>query len=312
LTRKDGALGIDVGGTRARAVWVDGDGVLTARHEGRGTNPSNGTVAASATILGEQIEGWLGASARDGSCLAIAVAIAGAGSAAVRDSLRIALEGRFPATRITVTSDADAALEAAATAAGGPSFALIAGTGSIAIARDRTGAKSRAGGFGFRLGDEGGGAWIGREALRHALLARDGRGPSTLLEAELLDPIDRGDGEVLAAANRLAADPRALAALATPVAAAAVAGDEIARSILQTAGRQLADLAAALATSVEPEIPLVPLGGIYENLEAVASAFRDRFASLEPHRRLAARRLAPELAVLELARRRAGANGVVP
>lgn len=52
--------------------------------------------------------------------------------------------------------------------AGGDGVVLAVGTGAVAISREgaRTG---RGDGFGLLLGDDGGGAWIGREALRAAV-----------------------------------------------------------------------------------------------------------------------------------------------
>lgn len=50
-----------------------------------------------------------------------------------------------------------------------PGVLLLAGTGSIALARDRDGRWHRAGGLGPAKGDEGSGYWIGREYRRRAL-----------------------------------------------------------------------------------------------------------------------------------------------
>ena len=59
-------------------------------------------------------------------------------------------------------------------------IALIAGTGSVAWGRDRTGRSARAGGWGYLLGDEGSGYAVVRETVRHALrLARPGAGDPT-------------------------------------------------------------------------------------------------------------------------------------
>src|SRR4029453_14488787 len=54
-----------------------------------------------------------------------------------------------------------------------PGVLLMAGTGSIAIARRTNGTLVRAGGWGPAFSDEGGGFWIGREAVRSALRAND-------------------------------------------------------------------------------------------------------------------------------------------
>ena len=63
---------------------------------------------------------------------------------------------------------------------------LIAGTGSIALGRDEHGRWFRAGGLGILLGDEGSGSWIGLQAVKAAIRAREERGPNTHLELEVL------------------------------------------------------------------------------------------------------------------------------
>jgi N-acetylglucosamine kinase-like BadF-type ATPase len=74
------------------------------------------------------------------------------------------------AGRVVAVSDVE--LAHAAAFGGGPGLLVVAGTGSIAAARDRRGRWQRAGGWGQLLGDEGSGFWIGRAALRDPLLRR--------------------------------------------------------------------------------------------------------------------------------------------
>lgn len=58
---------------------------------------------------------------------------------------------------------------------GRPGAILIAGTGSIAEALRADGSRATVGGWGFRVDDEGSGAWLGLQAVRHGLAAFDGR-----------------------------------------------------------------------------------------------------------------------------------------
>lgn len=59
--------------------------------------------------------------------------------------------------------------------AGRPGAILIAGTGSVAEALRADGSRCTVGGWGFPVGDEGSGAWLGLHAVRHAQAALDGR-----------------------------------------------------------------------------------------------------------------------------------------
>src|SRR5204863_9042571 len=99
---------------------------------------------------------------------------AGAGRGQEQAELAAARVEAGVARRVRVLTDGEVAL---ATAFGaGPGILVNAGTGSIAYARDPAGELHRAGGYGWQLGDEGGGYWLGRRALDVAARSHDGRG----------------------------------------------------------------------------------------------------------------------------------------
>ena len=60
---------------------------------------------------------------------------------------------------------------------GAPGALLIGGTGSVCAVLRADGRRDTIGGWGWSVGDEGSGAWLGKEALRHAQRALDGRDP---------------------------------------------------------------------------------------------------------------------------------------
>ena len=63
----------------------------------------------------------------------------------------------------------------------GSGVTLTVGTGVACLVVPERGEPTTIGGHGYLLGDEGGGFWIGREGLRAALRAAEGRGPRTTL-----------------------------------------------------------------------------------------------------------------------------------
>jgi N-acetylglucosamine kinase-like BadF-type ATPase len=67
----------------------------------------------------------------------------------------------------TVVSDIELAYRA--NFANGEGILLYAGTGSVAFTIDASSSTHQIGGWGYLLGDEGAGYWIGREGIRHAL-----------------------------------------------------------------------------------------------------------------------------------------------
>ena len=176
-------LGIDAGGTKTRALLADETGRVVGRGAGGGANLKTHGELEVEKVLHRVIEE---AEAEAGTKPdAVALGIAGADRPEDHVVLRSILRRIGFRQRVLVTNDARIAL-----VAGSPSrvgLALICGTGSIAWGQNAAGEIARAGGWGWQVGDEGSGFWIGLRAVRAALRASDGRGPSTDLVRPLLD-----------------------------------------------------------------------------------------------------------------------------
>ncbi len=145
----------------------------------------------------------------------------------------------------------------------GPGVSVTVGTGvaCLVVPLDET-APRLLGGHGFLLGDEGGATWIGREAIRAALRAWDGRGPATALEAAVTQRF----GPLEGLADRIHRADRPIDDIArfAPVAlAVAETGDAVAAGIVAMAVDELTLLitsAVAAAHSGPLDVP-VALGG---------------------------------------------------
>ena len=172
--------------------------------------------------------------------------------------------------------DAEVALEGAA--AGGPGVVVIAGTGSMALARDASRNRARCGGWGYVFGDEGSAFDIARSALRKALAAEEGWGDATTLGR--LFRAATGSSTVNASMHRFYEPdwPRdRIARLAVEVDCAAQRGDESARAVLSDAGNTLARLAARACQAlpgIGPALNVYPSGGVF-----ASRLVRDSFAS---------------------------------
>jgi N-acetylglucosamine kinase-like BadF-type ATPase len=166
------------------------------------------------------------------------------------------------AERVVVGTDVEAAFHDAF--GDGPGILLIAGTGSIAWARDAAGSVVRVGGWGEGLGDEGSGFAIGLAALRAIAHAEDGRGPETALRDPILEHLAlSGCDELVPWTSR--AKKSEVAALVPLVSLASSRGDPIAKGILETAVSDLmAHLRAALERTAQWAEPpeLVLWGGL--------------------------------------------------
>ncbi|TRM69131.1 hypothetical protein BD626DRAFT_473043 [Schizophyllum amplum] len=198
----------------------------------------------------------------------------------------------------------------------GHAVAVIGGTGSIAVSfsGDASGALTelgRIGGWGWILGDEGGGYDVGREAVRQVMLAHDRASvmaspAKSMLHDKLVERFALGDiMEILGTVHL--ADPVANAAVAAdtphyltvprekrlsslaPIVfeCAFQHGDALAMSVLRTSVGKLADEIAVLlgdATDAAPRLikakdSVVCFGGSLVGIEAYRKLLLDDLAS---------------------------------
>jgi N-acetylglucosamine kinase-like BadF-type ATPase len=151
---------------------------------------------------------------------------------------------------------------------------LISGTGSFAFGHDRQSHNSRAGGWGWRMGDEGSGYAMGLAALNAVTRAADGRAPATCLTAKILAHWDlKIPAELIPKVYRTALTPGDIARLAPLVQQAADEGDAAARLIQEHAARSLAEMAAAVIRNLDldKKAPLALGGGVLMHDEFTAS-----------------------------------------
>jgi N-acetylglucosamine kinase-like BadF-type ATPase len=163
---------------------------------------------------------------------------------------------------------------------------VIAGTGSIAYGRDAAGRAARSGGWGYLLGDEGGGYWIGRAALSAVVRQFDGRGPTTLLTELVLTQMQLGNPtELIHAIYDSGLQRHAIAGIAGTVHSASVAGDAVARDILARAATELTAAAASVINrlSIRGDVfPTVLAGGIFRAIPWLAAEVTVRLSEIAP------------------------------
>ena len=158
--------------------------------------------------------------------------------------------------RMLVTDDVSIALAGAHE--DGTGIVIIAGTGSVAMARNLTGDTAMAGGWGYMFGDDGAAWGIVREAMRAAFRWKEGWGPSTRLHDLFLQ--QSGDTDIHDFRRRLYTEdyprPR-IASFSQIVTDAARDGDEVAIEVVKTAADSLAILAGVVRNRVFPGTEVV-------------------------------------------------------
>lgn len=251
-------IGIDGGGSGTRACLASPDGARLGYGEagssglGRGIQESwrqvQFAIDRAFTAAG------LARAAQD-ECAA-GMGIAGAHSREHADEfLRVAP----PFARLRLDTDSFIALLGAF--GGRPGAIVVSGTGSVGEALHPDGRRQVAGGWGYPVGDEGSGAWLGLHAMRATQRALDGRGPS--------GPLARA---VLAATGATRdvlqdwcenAGQRAYAQLA-PLVFDAAATDPAAEALLVRAALALEEVATAL--DADGALPLAVYGSVGQRL----------------------------------------------
>lgn len=165
-------IGVDGGGSGTRAVLAAADGRIVGQGRAGPSALGQGVAKAWVQVQGAIVEAFNAASLRPAafSECALSCGLSGASYAPWRDTF-IATNPGFQ--KLIVETDAFAMLLGAHEAA--PGAIVAAGTGSVGEALHADGRRLRASGWGFPVGDEGSGAWLGLKAMRHAQCVMDGR-----------------------------------------------------------------------------------------------------------------------------------------
>ncbi len=303
-------LGIDAGGTKTVCLLADEQGRVVSEARGGGANLQAAGELEVEKVLHAVMETALGD--RDVQPAAICLGIAGvdreSDAAAVRGIMRrIGFK-----TRTLVVNDALIALVAGA--GDGPGVVIVAGTGSIAYGTDGAGRAARAGGWGYVLGDEGGGFWIGRAALNAVVRQFDGRGPATMLSEMVLAAMNlKSPTELVHAVYGGGLHRYAIAAMSPVVQRAADAGDAVASDIVSRAAIELAGAATSVITRLEMRgelFPTILAGGVFRGVPALVAQVAARLAEAAPRSDVRLLDVEPAMGAVKLAQ--AVARGPVP
>jgi N-acetylglucosamine kinase-like BadF-type ATPase len=294
-------LGIDAGGTKTVCQLADENGVVLAETRRGGANLQASGELEVEKVLHEVMEEAIG----DHAVVPAAICLGIAGVDRPEDArvVRGLMKRIGYKAKILVVNDALIALEAGAPEQ--PGVVVIAGTGSIAYGRNDHDLAARAGGWGYMLGDEGSGYWIGRAALRAVLREADRRGPATLLTGLLLNyyGVARPQ-DLIAQVYHGTLRPSAIASLAQCVQGAFSDGDEVAIGILRSAADQLESSGMSVARRLDlvgSEFPFVLSGGIFRAVPWLEEELSRRLPLAAPHSRTVSLTIEPAAGAVRLA-----------
>ena len=152
-----------------------------------------------------------------------------------------------------------------------PGALLSIGTGAVGCRFDAQGRYIQLGGWGFPIGDRGGGAWLGRQLVTEWLEHRDGAGQgsgSPALWQYVEDRLGEDRPTILEWLRQ--ATPGGFAALVPGLLWAAESGDAVAIDLLKAAAGHLARLATALLDG--QTLPVALAGGLAPAMASYLSA----------------------------------------
>ncbi|MGX5680710.1 N-acetylglucosamine kinase [Schumannella luteola] len=246
-------VGLDVGGTKTAVVveTLDGDRLVD-------------TVLASDDWDAEPLDygvRWVADRIAavlplDSVVAAVGIGAQGLDTPEIADEFAGALGIGYP---VVAVNDAALLVPAAGHDAG---IGLISGTGAIGVGRSATGRSLITGGWGWVIGDEAGAAGIVREATRAALLAHDDGAPDDGLLGALLTAFGVDDAERLARAVNDEPTMDNWGPRAPAVFAAADAGSDLARAVVDGAALHLARLVDQLVVRGAVGSAVVAAGGV--------------------------------------------------
>ncbi|RZT91905.1 glucosamine kinase [Rivibacter subsaxonicus] len=257
-------IGIDGGGTGTRARLVDSAGRRLGQGEAGPSALGQGVDQAWRNIRQAIDAAFLAAGltpAAEADC-ALGLGLAGAEVATRRERFLASAPAYCKLALAT-----DAATTLAGAHAGRPGTIVAVGTGTIGLARHADGRETSANGWGFPVGDEGSGAWLGLLAMQIAQQAFDGRSAAGALARAVWRTAGGSRAELLAWCEH--AGQQRYAELA-PLVFETEADDTQAAALLAAAAQAIE--ATVVAIDPRAELPLALCGSLGRRLEPYLDA----------------------------------------
>ena len=266
-------VGVDGGGSGTRALLARRDGGVVGAGQAGPSALSRGIAPAWDAIEAAVRQAFdaAGLAPAPWSACALGAGLSGASHAPWGEAFVAANIGF---AHLVLDSDSFTMLLGAH--AGQPGAVVVAGTGSVGEVLRVDGSRTSVGGWGFPIGDEGSGAWLGWHAVRHAQAAIEGRAPAGALARRVWALCGGEPGALLDWCR--AAGQFEYAQLA-PVVFDVEASDARATSLLASAVTEL----EALAFALDPlgQLPLAVSGSVGRRLAPrFAPALRSRCVEL--------------------------------
>lgn len=254
-------MGIDGGGSTIRVVIVSPDLSILGKSHGPATNPNSIGQENAVNIIQQAIrEALHNANLSAEQITALGMGIAGAPAIFAADWLHSIGTTALPNALIVPSSDNEIALVGAHGKQHG--VLILAGTGSVAYGINAAGEELQVGGWGWLLGDEGSGYWIGLAALKALTQAFDKHESPSMLREKIFKHLNlTHEWDIIAWLYQQDIRSERLAQLAPLVLEAASQNDPTAVQIIEQAAQDLANFCHIVAQRLKMENPQIAFAG---------------------------------------------------
>jgi N-acetylglucosamine kinase-like BadF-type ATPase len=263
------SLGIDGGSSSTKWTLIDESGEIKSQGS---ADPIDGHLYRAESV--EKLEKFLSLLRSELGQFkpdVISLGITGLGSVEKMEELILKA---FPGVKLKIGTDVGLAYRSEFKE--GEGIYLYAGTGSIAVHITEAGEEISIGGWGYLLGDEGAGYWIGRQGLRHMLAQIEELAELDELSKELSKAIG-GDDWPTIRQFVYSKDRSAIARLTPIISKCASQGSTSAQLILNEAASYLADLVRRMERRINREdMPIAFGGGIATTSLGISKALEEK------------------------------------
>jgi N-acetylglucosamine kinase-like BadF-type ATPase len=280
-------LGVDVGATKTHALLSDDSGhVLGFGHAGSGNHEVVGFEGFKAEVAAATRQALDQAQVRLQDVTAAGLGIGGYDWPSQRQPHLQALSEIDYRMPLEIANDSVIGLLAGASQGWG--VAVVAGTSNNCRGRDKNGREGRITGNGSWFGEYGGGIELVVKAMTMVSYAWIRRGPPTALTGAFLkltgakDAAEMIEGIVMSNYNYGAH-------WALTIFETAIAGDMVARQVIEWAGKELGELACAVIRQLDLQyepVEVVQTGSLYQGGELLTGPMRQTVLQTAPRARM--------------------------
>ncbi len=252
-------LGVDGGGSKTTAVVFNEKGEFICRECGESINYYSVGIENARQAMKEIIDKM---EIKSFHCAVIGMSALN--ERATSEEIDKFCTGVIDSKKIIMDSDLFVALEAMNE--GSECAAVISGTGSMVVCRNKSGSISHAGGWGYILGDEGSGYAIGLAGIKAAIRAAENSAPRTALLSECLNYFQIDNiYDLIDLYYEKNVSRKKTAAFAQVVYSCAMHDDNISYRIIEAEAISLSQTALGLLNKSSKELPIGLWGGVFQH-----------------------------------------------